>query len=379
MSPKKDAYEVVTARIIEALEKGIVPWHKPWKNVHADGAPRSLASGKRYRGINVWTLSVTALLEGYSSPYWLTFKQAKERGGTVRKGEHGTQIVLWKPIRKTVEENGKREDRKFLLMRYFTVFNADQCDGLSIPEPEVLPEHDPIETAESIARGYVEVEVKHGGDRACYSPGLDYVAMPQMRQFVSAEAYYGTLFHELAHSTGHESRLARPSLISPSPFGSPDYSKEELVAEMASAFLAAEAGIEPNFQQHAGYIESWLRALKNDRKLLVQAAAAAQKASDYVLGIKSEKEEPIPAPLGQPTRRKHARVHLRVADRVRPSRRSPGTEADCRVPGRRLRACARSRSAAADGRRRGALGLGCLRGLPRLKDRALVRPPRERG
>lgn len=319
MSPKQDAYDVVTAKVIEALEQGTVPWHKPWRSVSGEG-PTSLQTGKPYRGINVWTLSVTALLEGYGSPYWVTYKQAKERAvaaaraegreivekagrkgpyfvevidgveelfrGGVRKGETGTQVVLWKPVRKGVEnENGDREDRSYLILRYYTVFNTEQCDGVPEPEREELPERDPIAECESIVTGYFNgPKVSHGGNRAYYAPAFDRVQMPERGQFKSSEAYYGTLFHELAHSTGHESRLKRPELIGPT-FGTENYSKEELVAELAAGFLRGEAGIELDVEQSAAYIASWLKRLKDDRKMLVQAAAQAQKASDRILGI----------------------------------------------------------------------------------------------
>jgi antirestriction protein ArdC len=290
MSPKADAYEVVTRRIIEALEQGVVPWHKPWKNVRGVG-PTSMSTGKEYRGINVWILAVEQMLKGYSSPYWLTFKQAKERGGSVRKGEEGTQIVLWKPFKKKVEKDGQEREERFLMLRYFTVFNVDQCDGIEAPAIEEIPERDPIETAEAIVQSYVgRPEVKHGGNRAYYSPALDYIQMPKTGQFHDAEGYYATLFHELAHSTGHESRLARKSLISPTPFGTPDYSREELVAELAAAFVCGEAGIPVNVEQSAAYLQSWLKVLKDDRKMLVQAAAQAQKAADLMQGIEAVKE-----------------------------------------------------------------------------------------
>jgi antirestriction protein ArdC len=330
MSPKADAYRIVTDRIIEALEAGVVPWRKPWRNVRGQG-PTSMQTGREYRGVNVWILSVTAHLRGYTSPYWATFKQAQERaveaaikdgreivkktnkrGGTyyveiidgetvafrggVRKGETGTQVVLWKPVRKTAEnENGETEDRSYLILRYFTVFNLEQCDGIEAPVEEPLPERDPIARAEEIVTGYIGgPEIRHGGNRAYYSPALDYIQMPQRGQFSTSEHYYGTLFHEQAHSTGHESRLNRDSLISPTPFGSEDYSKEELVAEMTAALLCGEAGIEINVEHHAGYIASWLRELQNDRKLVVQAAARAQKAADLVLGIQPHKQEEEP-------------------------------------------------------------------------------------
>ena len=177
------------------------------------------------------------------------------------------------------------------MLRHFTVFNAEQCDGVETPAVEEIEDHDPIESAENIVASWVgRPEIKHGGNRAFYSPMLDYVGMPERGQFDSAESYYTTLFHELAHSTGHESRLGRKSLIQPAPFGSEDYSQEELVAEFASAFLTGEAGIEVPVERSASYLANWLQVLKNDRKMLVTAAAQAQKASDFVLGIEWGKE-----------------------------------------------------------------------------------------
>jgi len=293
MSPKADAYNVVTDRIIEALESGTVPWHKPWKTLAGVG-PTSLQTGKPYRGINVWLLSLTAHAAGYSSPYWVTFKQAKERGGSVRKGEKGTQIVLWKPVRKTEQDEGGEDvERRYLILRYFTVFNVEQCDDVECPEvPELPADHDPIASCESIVSGWTgRPEVKHGGNRAYYSPALDYIQMPLSGQFTEPEGYYATLFHEMAHATGHESRLARKSLIHPAPFGSEDYSREELVAELAASYLCGEAGIPVNVEQSAAYIASWLKVLENDRKMLVSAAAQAQKASDLVLGIEYQNGE----------------------------------------------------------------------------------------
>ena len=293
MSPKADAYNVVTDRIIEALESGTVPWHKPWKTLAGVG-PTSLQTGREYRGINVWLLSLTAHAAGYTSPYWVTFKQAKERGGTVRKGEKGTQIVLWKPVKKTEQDEGGEDvTKRYLILRFFTVFNAEQCDGVETPElPELPADHDPIASCESIVESWTgRPTVKHGGNRAYYSPALDYIQMPLSGQFTEPEGYYATLFHELAHSTGHESRLGRKSLISPAPFGSEDYSREELVAELAASYVCGEAGIPVNIQQSAAYIKSWLNVLKDDRKMLVNAAAQAQKAADLMLGVEYQNGE----------------------------------------------------------------------------------------
>ena len=290
---KADAYDLVTARIVEALEAGIVPWHRPWKAGPNGFGPTSLATGKPYQGVNVFTLMATSMLRGYESNYWTTFKQAKDRGGSVRKGEKSTPVVFWKFIEKKNAETGK--DEKIPFLRYFHVFNLDQCDGLEEPtvETEFEPEDfDPIETAEAIANGMPHrPTVNHGGDAAYYSPALDYVQMPLTVQFESPTHYYGTLFHELVHATGHESRLNRKGASSPSRFGSEDYSKEELVAEMGAAFLCGAAGIDVNVQHHAGYIASWLKALNDDRKMIVSAAGAAQKAANYIRGDVAEKEE----------------------------------------------------------------------------------------
>jgi antirestriction protein ArdC len=289
MHEKKDPYQLVTDRIVEALEAGVVPWHRPWKTL-AGGGPTSLSTGKPYRGVNVFTLGVTEVMRGYESSYWTTFQQAKERGGMVRKGEKSTPVVFWKAIEKRDDAGNVTE--KFGFLRYFSVFNAEQCDGLTLPvieEPEPNA-FEPIARAEAIADHMPKrPTVKHGGDRAYYSPGLDYVQIPLQVAFETPTHYYGTLFHELVHATGHDSRLGR-GLTALAPFGSPDYSKEELVAEMGAAYLCGAAGIEPDYQHHAGYLESWLRALKNDRKLLVSAAGKAQRAAAYIVG------EPEPEP-----------------------------------------------------------------------------------
>lgn len=283
MSEKVDAYQIVTDRIIEQLESGTVPWAKPWRSVGGHG-PTSMQTGRPYQGINVLMLWLQSHSKGYTSPYWVTFKQAKERGGSVRKGEKATPIVFWRFIEK--QEHG--ETKRIPFLRYYSVFNTEQCDGIEIPEVEPLPERDRIAAAEALQASMPHrPEVKHGGDRAYYSPTLDYVQVPLMGQFVSSEAYYQTLFHELVHSTGHESRLGR-KLDGWQPFGSESYSREELVAEMGAAFLCAEAGIEPDVPQSAAYIESWLKALKGDKKLIVTAASQAAKAAAYIVGEEEE-------------------------------------------------------------------------------------------
>lgn len=334
----KDVYAIVTDSIIEALEAGTVPWSRPWRDV--GGKPVSLATGKPYRGVNVFLLTLQSMSKGYSSPYWLTFKQAKERGGSVRKGEKGTQIVLWKPVKKEGDE-GERKD--YMLLRYYTVFNAEQCDGIETPALPALAEHDPIADAQTVVDRFIGVlngpALAHGGDRAYYSPLLDRVQMPLMGAFETPEHYYGTTFHELAHSTGHTSRLDR-GMTEPAPFGSADYSREELIAEMTAAFLCGETGIEVNISHHASYIASWLTALQNDRKLVIQAAAAAQKAADCVLGTSFAKEEADTASpsVRSPQRRNHAshrnaHVYARHAERsLRASGRKARSDRQQRTP-----------------------------------------------
>ncbi|HBJ85568.1 MAG TPA: hypothetical protein DDZ88_17165 [Verrucomicrobiales bacterium] len=281
-----NVYEIITNRIIEKLEQGEIPWKKSW-NAQTQ-APRNLSSGKLYSGINVFLL----LSARYQSPYWLTFKQATERGGSVRKGEKGYPVVFWSKTEKTDEETGEVKEVGFL--RYYTVFNVAQIDGLKdIPTIEV---HQIQEGAEQfdlaeqiVATMPQRPEIHHGFTRACYSPADDSVSMPTKNAFVGGAEYYSTLFHELAHATGHENRLGRHQTIKNHSFGSQDYSKEELVAEFGSAFLCAEAGVSMAvLDNQAAYIQGWLKALKNDSKLLVTAAAQAQKAADFIMGRKRE-------------------------------------------------------------------------------------------
>lgn len=278
-----DAYEVVTQRIISTLESGVVPWRKPW-STHA---PQNAVSRRPYRGINVFLLACSP----YEDHRWLTFNQAKESGGSVRRGEKSTPVVLWKWLSHEDEATGKTEEVPWL--KYYSVFNAEQCDGLNLPEPDRLP-RGPVErivAAEEIVNGYPNPpKMESGGDRACYIPALDLVRMPSFDRFESSESAYSTLFHELAHSTGHPTRLNRKNLTESMGFGSDTYSREELCAEMSAAFLCNRAGIENavTTEQSAAYIAGWLRALNNDRKLVVTAAAQAQKAADHILNVQED-------------------------------------------------------------------------------------------
>lgn len=287
---KIDIYQAVTDRILETLDKGTVPWRHPIKrNGDADGLPRSMSSKKPYRGVNIFLLAITAWAKGYESAYWLTYKQAQQQGGQVRKGEKSSLVVFWK--RYTTKDKETGEDKIVPVIRHYNVFNAEQVEGIEAPDAVVIDPDaepfEPIEQAEKIVTGYAGGPViEHGGGQAYYRPTEDKVRIAQPERFETAESYYATLFHELAHSTGHISRLDRALDKKLAPFGSADYSKEELIAEMGAAFLAANAGISPpTIDQSAAYIDGWRKKLKGDKKLIIQAAGAGQRAADHILGV----------------------------------------------------------------------------------------------
>ncbi len=293
---KRDIYQEVTDRIVAMMEAGTPPWRQPIKRTAGgDGTPRSLASGKPYRGINVFLLAMTAWAHGYDSSYWATFNQVKVQKGTIRKGEKSTLVVFWKQAAMTDKETG--EELSIPVLRHYNVFNVEQCEGVVAPDQVdagaegVLFE--PIEAAARIVEGYGDrPAIEHGGGMAAYFPGPDLVKIAQPERFESRESYYATLFHELVHSTGHEKRLKRGIGQRLAPFGSPDHSKEELVAELGSAFLCAASGISPpTIEQAAAYVDGWTRALKGDKRLVVQAAGQGQRAADHVRGVSFEAPE----------------------------------------------------------------------------------------
>jgi len=285
-------YEIITERILTELEKGAVPWKKPWKT----SFPKNLVSGKEYRGINLLVL----MCQDFGSPYYLTFKQAKKLGGAVRKGAKSIPVVYWNwvPVKDrrnqddelavAAEGTPEKAKRKMVpILRYYRVFNLDQCEGIEPPEEDKpAVEINPIEECERIVAGMPGPPViSHKSLRACYRPATDTVSLPPVDRFISAEEYYSTCFHELAHSTGHASRLNRPGVVGVSRFGSEQYSQEEMVAEVSSAFLCGIAGIENRtIENSAAYIQNWLKVLKNDKRMIVIAAAQSQKAVDYILG-----------------------------------------------------------------------------------------------
>jgi len=282
---KNDVYSEVTDRIIDALEAGTVPWRKTWKSTGGAG-PVNVRTARPYRGINVFLLELQSMSAGYTDPRWGTYKAITEAGGQVRKGEKGTRVILWKPVKK--EATDEQDGAGYLLLRQYTVFNVEQADGI---EPLPAPERtfDPRAEADRIIEGYASPRgpaVVFRGSQPAYSIERDLVYSPEPDNFDGGDEYYVTMFHELAHSTGHEKRLGR---IEPALFGSDPYAKEELVAEMTAAMLAGLAGIEATQENSAAYIGSWLRRLKDDRKLVVQAAAQAQKAAYLILGETGDK------------------------------------------------------------------------------------------
>ena len=276
LSQHSSVYQIVTEQIIRQLEAGVAPWHKPWSTQ----LPRSLASGRKYRGINVFLLAAC----GYGSPYWLTYRQATDRGGHVRKGHHGTKVVFWKIGTREVEDaDGETIERRAVLLRYYTVFNVEQCEGIAAPDTTRAV--NPIEECERILQGMPTPPTIEQDGRAWYRPSTDTVGIPARSAFDSVEEYYSTLFHELTHSTGHPNRIGRDGIEKLNIFASESYSKEELIAEMGAAMLCGVAGIErKTLSNSAAYLKSWTDVLKSDSRMVVSAASQAQKAADYILG-----------------------------------------------------------------------------------------------
>ncbi|HDL7933783.1 TPA: DUF1738 domain-containing protein [Yersinia enterocolitica] len=295
-----DLFTVVTNKIITALEKGTSPWRKPWQTCNKElaqnhGLPVNAITGRAYSGINVMLLWIDTYNKGFNSHQWLTFKQAIDAGGHVRKGEKSTLVTLFKPYEKPATDshgqpvfdaNGEIIMSRRSFITSFHLFNTEQCDGLSEQQPHTVPM---ISDSERMAR--VEQVVACGGvkvthsyqDRAFYSSMVDRITMPERIQFNKISDYYSTLLHELVHSTGHASRLARDGIVSMSRrFGNPVYAFEELVAEIGSAFLCAELGIQGEVQ-HDSYIASWLKVLKEDNRAIFRAGRYAREAFEYLI------------------------------------------------------------------------------------------------
>lgn len=276
---KKDIYEMVTDRIIEQLEKGYIPWQKSWAGVH-DGAYNRI-SNKPYSLLNQMLLSKTG--------EYASFKQWTELGGHIRKNEKAEIITFWK-IQQIEEENedGEKIIKQLPLLRYYNVFHISQVEGVE-PKSIDLNELQPIEEAERIKTEYMQREhikiLEKVTNKAFYSPSLDYIQVPCKEQYQHIEEFYSTLFHEMTHSTGHKVRLDREDVKDCMYFGSENYSKEELCAELGSAFLINKLGIESSksFNNSTAYIQSWLRVLKNDKKFIISASSRAEKAVKYIL------------------------------------------------------------------------------------------------
>lgn len=290
---KTDIYQKITDQIVSELEKGVRPWQKPWNAEHAAGRiTRPLrGNGIPYQGINVLMLWSAAMDKGFASPTWMTFKQALELKANVRKGEQGSLVVYADKIvrNETDSETGEASEYAIPFMKGYTVFNVEQIDGL--PERFYARAEPRTETVQRIARveaffAATRADVRHGGNMAYYNVTQDHVQMPPIEAFRDAESYYATLAHETTHWTRHKSRLDRD--FGRKRFGDEGYAMEELVAELGSAFLSADLELTPEVRDdHAAYIASWIKVLKNDRRAIFSAASHAQRAADFLHGLQN--------------------------------------------------------------------------------------------
>jgi antirestriction protein ArdC len=275
-------YDKITNLIIQKLESGVVPWQKNWKT----SFPKNFISGLDYKGINIMLLG----LQDFESNDWLSFKQCRDIGGTVKKDEKSTMVVFWKPIVnfKDNEPDELPEAKINFLLRYYFVFNIAQCN---IPDEvlkkrNTMPKNPKILEAEQIIKGYPnppEIAVNNMIPNPRYLPRLDKIEIQSIDNFKTSDDYYASLFHECIHATGHSSRLSRVGIKDKIQFGSEQYSKEELIAECGSSFLCNISGIEKTIDNHSAYIQNWLQVLKNDNRMILIASSQAQKACDYIL------------------------------------------------------------------------------------------------
>lgn len=276
---RQSTYEIVTERVATAMEQGNAPWRRPW---NGGRSPSNLVSKQPYRGINHWL----TMLSGFSSPWWLTYNQAQALGGNVRKGEKGTLVVYFKVLTRKSKTDPTKEDR-FPMVKHYFVFNVEQTEGLEakIPVETTVEGASPFIPAEDIWTGWTQAPVVHyGGTRAAYQPTLDSISMPPRESFAGTAEFYGTLFHEGIHATGAKSRLNRPGIAQFDRFGSEQYAKEELIAEIGANYLVTLAGLDPATENSAAYLRHWAGKLRQDPKLIVSAASAAQKATEHILG-----------------------------------------------------------------------------------------------
>lgn len=284
-------YEIVTQKVLEAMNKGTVPWRKPWNGA---GHPFNGVTGRQYNGGNFFLLS----LFRFAVPAFLTYNQIKKAGATIKAGEEKKHfpVFYWNWVEKKDATSKKVE--KFPMLRFFLVWNVEQIEGYEVPEkflPKAVAHNDRIASADAIVNGYLNAPkiTVQTTDRACYYPTRDEIEVPEMSQYPKLEEYYSTLFHEMGHSTGHKSRLNRKELMDANYFGSHDYSQEELTAELTAAFLCAEAGIDNTLDNSAAYLASWYKRLANDPKMFFTAAGKAQKAADLILNRVKEVPEAV--------------------------------------------------------------------------------------
>lgn len=284
---RNDLYTQITNAIIEELEHGTMPWSRPWVSTTPPCRPFR-ANGEPYRGINILLLWLAAARRGFQSPFWITYRPASEIGGQVRRGEKGTPIVFFTTLTKLDEHKEAEDDeKKFPCLKTYSVFNASQIEQLperyfpALEKPNVPTfENSPIDAIESFFKN-AGVQIEHGGDIPHYSPTNDRVQMPPLSAFRSAEDYYAILAHESIHWVGHPSR--QPRKFPGRARGTQNYAREELVAELGSAFLCADLGLTRKPRpDHAAYIEGWLKVLRHDKRAIFHAASMAQKATDYL-------------------------------------------------------------------------------------------------
>lgn len=277
-------YQLVTDRIVAKMEQGVIPWQKPWTST----APQNFISKKPYRGINLWL----TIMNDFQSPYYLTFNQIKALKGTLKKGSKGTPIVFWNIKKKEqTDANGNAEVKTFPLLRYYTVFNAEQIEGIDFGSITQTQIDEVAKLDEIFEQMQNPVSIKHTNDsRAYYTPTFDYVNMPFKELFKGTTEYYQVLAHEVIHSTGHPNRLNRATLTAPN-MDRESYSMEELVAELGACMLLSQAGIEPKMDNSASYIQGWAKVLKGDVSFIMKASKAAEQAVKYILKAQDEETE----------------------------------------------------------------------------------------
>lgn len=298
VSEKVDLYQQVTNRIITHLEKGEIPWRKTWSGY---GLARNLATNHIYTGINMILMNCLP----YPIPYYMTFKQVQEKGGRIKQGAKAELVFYFNILFKDKADNTISKEQASILerqgaevkvlkyLKYYNVFNIKDIEGIEYASPDItLNPHEKLERCENIILNMPNApEMIHQDlSQAYYNKVHDFVNMPEIGQFQSPEEYYVTFFHELAHATGHQKRVNRPGITEAEKFGDKKYSEEELIAEMAASFLSAQVSIDydPIIENTAAYLQGWLKVLKEDKMFIFKVAAEAQKAADYVLGVKRD-------------------------------------------------------------------------------------------